>query len=494
MGITIARAHVLLTALDGTVVHNATLLVAPTQDSLTIELPVRIQASEQGFTVRIELLDVRGTLLFARTQQVTARALGLPPAPAPRIVLEYVGPGYAARRITLSPGTVTLPAGGMLTLTASAVDSAGRAISDLLLGWRSSDTTLAVVVGTGATAVVQSTGRRGTVTISAVTPADVSGSAAIVLTPLAARLAVVSGDAQIDSVGRTLAQPLVVRATDTFGVPVAGATVSWTRILGVGAPAAASTTSDATGLARVSYVLGTTLGTDSVRASLGAATTGVATALFSARSISLSPRSITALGGGQRATVLTALPNPLVARVTDSLGNPVTGARVDWRADVPGSVTLAPETSVTGADGTTQTRATLGTTAGVVTMTANVGALSVTVQATALAGPAARLVIVTQPGSPALPSLVLTPQPAVRLADSYGNPVTSAGVTVSAAIQAGIAQLGPPGATTALTDAAGIATFSGLTLAGTPATTVSLVFRTATPSLTSLPSNPILLP
>jgi hypothetical protein len=507
MGIVVTQARVRLTKADGTVARDATFVLAATQDSVTIELPLQIQGAEQTFTALIELLDATGMVLFARTQQLTARAVNLPPAPVPAITLEYVGPGYSARAITVMPAVVTIPAGSATTFTASALDAAGRAVPELLLGWRSSDTTVATVTGTKATAVVQGTGRRGTVTISALSPTGVSGSAQLVLTPLAARLVVVSGNAQADTVGRMLPDPFVVRVTDNFDVPVSGTAVSWTRIAGVGALAAASTTSDAAGLARVSYRLGTTVGVDTVRAALGAATTGAATALFSTRSINLAAKIIAIVSGsGQRAAVATALPAPLVARVTDSLGNPVRGLLVQWRAVVPATVTLAPEMSLTGADGMAQTRATLGTTAGVVGVTATAASLTAAFDATALAGPPTNVGFVTAwPDATATGAgLVIARQPVLQLYDAYGNLAPAGGVPVSASIASGPQPTAMLGGASAVTDASGRGAFSQLSVGGTkgtytlrfaagsytPATSGTLSIVAGTPAKLAMVSQP----
>jgi hypothetical protein len=484
IGIAVTQVHVTLTAADGRRALDTTIQFPALQDTLTVQLALSIHGSAETFTALFELMDASGTTLFAQTQSLTVFAASLPAVPAPVITLQYVGPGHNARTVTVSPTDVTIPAGSAQTLTASGTDSSGGALTNLLLGWRSSDTTLAVVTGTGPVAVVQSTGRRGTVTITATLPTGVAGSAHLILQPLATTLQVVGGNAQVDSVGRTLAQPLVVRATDAFNLPVAGATVSWTRIAGVGAVAAATTTTDTAGLARVGYTLGTTLGTDSVRAALGGATTGAATGLFTARSISLSAKAIAALsGGGQSATVLTALANMLVARVTDSLGNPVTGASVLWGAPVTGSVTFAPITSATGTDGLARTTATFGPTAGVIRMTANLGAVSAVYDGTALAGPPARVGFVSPwPGTAATAAgAAIAPQPVLQLYDVSGNPTPVANVSVTAAVASG--PVGSVlGGATAVTDATGKAVFSGLSVGGTVGTyTLQFAAGTYTP-------------
>jgi hypothetical protein len=85
-------------------------------------------------------------------------------------------------------------------------------------------------------------------------------------------------------------------------------------------------------------------------------------------------------GGGQSAPAGTPLANPIVVRVNAADGGAVPDVTVRFSA--PGSV--SPASAVTAADGTAQTRWTLGTGAGTQSLTATVTGLApLTIQATA---------------------------------------------------------------------------------------------------------------
>jgi hypothetical protein len=84
---------------------------------------------------------------------------------------------------------------------------------------------------------------------------------------------------------------------------------------------------------------------------------------------------------------------------------------------------------------------------------------------TIVAGAPALLVMVAQPSSSAVSGSVLAAQPAVALRDAFGNPVSQAGVAVTAAIASGGGTLG--GATVVATDASGVARFTNLSISGT---------------------------
>ena len=83
---------------------------------------------------------------------------------------------------------------------------------------------------------------------------------------------------------------------------------------------------------------------------------------------------------------------------------------------------------------------------------------------TTTVGVATQLAVITQP-SGAANGAPLTTQPSVQLRDASGNAVSTAGVTISAAIVAGGGTLG--GTTTATTHSGGLATFTNLSITGT---------------------------
>ncbi len=89
--------------------------------------------------------------------------------------------------------------------------------------------------------------------------------------------------------------------------------------------------------------------------------------------------------------------------------------------------------------------------------------------------PAAGLAIVTAPASTSPPTVAFTTQPSVRLVAADGDPVATAGVSVTAAIASGTGSL--TGTLTASTDASGVATFTDL--ATSDAGSFTLVFSSS---------------
>src|SRR5438067_5894189 len=91
-------------------------------------------------------------------------------------------------------------------------------------------------------------------------------------TPVATTITVTSGDAQTIVAGAAASTPLSVKVVDASGAPMSGVTVTWTLASGSGTLSAATSTTDANGVATVTYTAGLTAGTATVTATAGALT------------------------------------------------------------------------------------------------------------------------------------------------------------------------------------------------------------------------------
>lgn len=137
--------------------------------------------------------------------------------------------------------------GGTLSAPSATTASNGRASVLLTLGTVSGvNTVSATIRGTSQTVVFSATGYA---------------------TGQAMRLAKISGDNQVNAVGLSLANPLVVRVTDISGSPVAGESVSFSKILGDGTLSVSDpVTTDGSGYASCNLTLGTATGMITVTA------------------------------------------------------------------------------------------------------------------------------------------------------------------------------------------------------------------------------------
>jgi hypothetical protein len=162
--------------------------------------------------------------------------------------------------------------------------------------------------------------------------------------------------------------------------------------------------------------------------------------------------------------VNTPLPQPLAVRLLDSFGNGVSGAPVHWQTSAG---RVSQQSGTTGDDGSTSVVWTLGAAVGTQTATASFqGAAGSPITFTAIASPGAspRLSMLTQPATSTRSGDVLSRQPEIRLQSASGQPLSQAGVNVTAAIASGGGVLS--GTTTVQTNASGVARFTSLVLTG----------------------------
>ena len=326
-GLEVTEVHVLLTGPDGS--KKDTVIAFPVgQDQLTIEIPVPSSGTDQAFDALIELRNDQHVVLFSGHQTVIARAGGLQPENPPVIVISYTGPGKSTKTVTFSPPDTTIAGTASVGIRATAVDSAGLPVPNLLVQFVVTDATLAVATSTGdATGTLTGLGKRGVTTVSAVTPLGVAGSSRITFVPATARVVVISGNGQTGVAGRPLALPLVVEVQATDNLPVPGASVTFRAVTAGGSVQQATVIADANGRASTTLTLGPISGAYAYEAGSGALTpVNVSATATPAPAAAIAIVS----GDAQTDTVGKTLAQPLVVKVTDQFGVAVGGATVTW--------------------------------------------------------------------------------------------------------------------------------------------------------------------
>ena len=288
-------------------------------------------------------------------------------------------------------------------------------------------------------------------------------------------ITIVSGNPQNGTVGTALASPLVVRVLDAAGRPVPGQQVTFSVLSGGGSVSPAAPTTGADGQTSTSWTLGAGAGAQQVQAkATGGAAPDDLVVLFNAvAGASAAANLVEVSGGGQSATAGSTLPDSLIVRATDAANNAVAGVAVTWTVAGGGSVSDA--TTVTGVDGRTGVRLTLGVVAGAQSATATSAGLAgspITFAATATVGTAGKLAINRQPSASAASGAVFSQQPRIQIQDANGNNVAAAGRAISVEL-IGAGTLN--GATTVSTNSQGLAGFSNLSITG-PAGSYTLNF------------------
>jgi adhesin/invasin len=232
------------------------------------------------------------------------------------------------------------------------------------------------------------------------------------------------------------------------------------------------------------YTSGTSPGTDTIT--------------VSANSIALSTQPVITLNPGipsaststvsAAATSLTAngsSTSVVTIRLKDSSGNniPRGGETVTIRVSSgTGSIGSVTDNS----NGTYTATYTSSTTSGAATLTASVGGTDIvdTETITLNPGTATKLGVTVQPSNSNASGATLATQPRVAIQDANGNTVTTASATITVGL---VGTNGTLGGTLTANTSSGVATFSGLTLAGLTSNTYRLSF--SAPTLTGLNSD-----
>jgi adhesin/invasin len=334
---------------------------------------------------------------------VAGAAVAVPPSV---IVRDALGNGVPDIDVTFAVAS----GGGSISGAAQTTDANGvAAVGSWTLGTTAGTNTLEVTSGAVS----------GTVTITAT---GISGAAVAIQLE--------GGDAQTDTVAATLA-PYQVKVVDVNGNGVAGVTVSW-GVTGGGGSIPSTSVTDANGVAAAARVLSQTVGVHLAEGGVGGLQNSPIQ--FTATALPGNPAALVDVeGGGQTATVGTAVTTDPRVRLEDQFGNAIAGASVDFTVTAGGG-SVVPDAVSTDASGESAvTSWTLGTVS---------GTNNNTLQAVAT-GTGVAAVNFTASGSPDAPASItggtaygevetgqaVSGAPTVTVEDQYGNAVP--GVTVN---------------------------------------------------------------
>jgi len=184
------------------------------------------------------------------------------------------------------------------------------------------------------------------------------------------QLTISAGNAQTDTVGRTLPVVYVVLVEDSTGTPAAGVVVAWSVTAGGGTITPSSVT-DGAGIARATRTLGTVAGTQTAKAVVGGASVS-----FTATALSGSPTQRNKNAGDvQSGAPGSVLPVPFAVLVQDQYDNPVESVTVSWAVASGGGVLSTPSSKTNGS-GIARVTLTLGPDSGPNHVTATVSGIA----------------------------------------------------------------------------------------------------------------------
>ena len=336
--------------------------------------------------------------------------------------------------ITLSPAAPTIVVGQTVTLTPTLKDATGVVLTNRVVTWSSSNTSIATVSTGGVVTAVAT----GTATITATSETkSATAQVTVALAPVGA--VVVGADAPTVFVGSTLA--LAVSVRDASGNPLTGRVVSWTT--------------DNAAIATVSsegVVTGVAAGAAKITAAsegkTGSATVTVVPVPVA--TVAVAPTSL-ALVPGQTGTLGTTL--------KDANGNTLTDRTVTWSSGTPAVATVSSSGVVTAVA--------VGTAVITATSEGKQGAATVTVSPAPVAN------VVLAPSAPTI-TVGQTTTLVATVTDASNNALTGRSVTWSSSAT-GVVTVSSTGLVTGV--AAGTATITGTSegKSGTATVTVTLV-------------------
>ncbi len=190
---------------------------------------------------------------------------------------------------------------------------------------------------------------------------------------------VVGGDNQTGVAGTELQLPLVAKLLDASGNVLAGQVVNFRVALGGGSVFGGASSSDANGLVRERWILGTTAGPQTLEIRV-VDSKGEAVVLATFRATAApGPAAVIKrdeASNNQAAKQMQPLPLPVKVTVTDQFGHPVSGVDVTFSPLSPNHGTTTPAVVTTNTMGEASSNWTLGLPVGTLTLTATVTGLT----------------------------------------------------------------------------------------------------------------------
>ncbi|MDB4905524.1 MAG: Ig domain protein group 1 domain protein [Gemmatimonadetes bacterium] len=286
----------------------------------------------------------------------------------------------------------------------------------------------------------------------------------------AAKITVVAGASQSGPVGTPFPTAFRVKVTDDVNNAVPNSTVTWRVASGAGTLASATSVTDANGEATMTFTPGPVPGAISVGAAISVAGAPVEVTIAATSTVGAASSMTKVAGDGQSGPGGAAYPVAPSVKVTDALGNAISGFPVTFAVTSGGGTVLGGNAS-TNSSGIATSGAWTPGTSGAQVITATSGPLSVQFSGSVTSVTPASVSLIAHQGfyQAGIPSTVPL---VVEVRDAGNNVLPGISVTLGFNGTAPVnVTLG--GTLTATTDAAGRASFLGFTLAG-PAQSLQL--------------------
>lgn len=328
-----------------------------------------------------------------------------------------------------SDSFVVVPEGSELKLNALAFDARGHLVNGRGVEWAVDDSTIAAL-DKGGMLAANNAGR----TYVTAKVDGTSGRAGLTIVTTASALALVAGTNQRALAGNTLAQQIVVRATNRRGGPASGQVVTFKLADGQGSVDPRTAVTDADGRARATWMLGDYPGRQTLLASVEKVDSALAIVAES-DPVAANTR-VTALVEQLTGRAGEMIADSVAVRVTDSSGRALADIPVRWTVDDGGVV--AALAARTDSLGVVRVHWTLAKKTGRQRLRAQVGVGSgsraipaVTIAARALAGAPVGVQVVSGDAQRGAAGTALAKPVVIRVVDANGSGVAHAAMTLA---------------------------------------------------------------
>jgi hypothetical protein len=386
--------------------------------------------------------------------------------------LNFAGTGTGSVTITTSAGTIDAPVscGGTVSPAASQTVTS-TCLPNITTNVNGATITFNAIAGAGSTFAGWSSGSSvsSSTCSGATNPCQLvlsgNGSLTVTFNAVTASKYLVTASNNSPIAGSTITITAQLADSSNNPVAIAGKVVTWSKTGLNGSFGSSTSTTDASGIATVSFTTDTVSGR-----------TYTFTATDDTLPVHLTGTSgnvTTVAGAATKYAVTSSDNNPVAgsavtisAQLEDTNGNAVStaGRTVNWTNTGTGASFSPSASSLTNASGIATVTFTTAPTPGTYTVTATdtLGATGTTSNITTKVGPPAKLAFAQQP-TDAIVGAVIAPAVAVQLQDANGNLTSISGTPITVSI------LNNPGAgtlagTLTVNTASGTATFSDLSI------------------------------
>ena len=235
-------------------------------------------------------------------------------------------------------------------------DASGAVVAGRSIQWATSNgftlsTASSVTDANGLANVSFSFGNYGTTGIVASDPVGGTSATAMETSAGSDSITLISGDGQTGQAGSAAVQPIRVEVRDAGGNPVVGRMVQWADITAYTQVDAASSSTDAGGVASMGFhfLSGSASGASTPAGIRATNSIGGQSVVANVLGLGVdflqitSARQLSGVDGGTSP--------PIVAHVSDWAGNPIAGAVVTWTVSLPGIFILSSTSTPTDASG-----------------------------------------------------------------------------------------------------------------------------------------------